>query len=76
MGAAKAERNILEEKGVFRVLEELELDDLIEEGANNILTGKTAMKEKVNEDGDFYKPKCHIMLHGFKEVEYCDFYKT
>eukprot|EP00961_Rhodomonas_salina_P292586 3933059-Rhodomonas_salina.1 len=62
MGAAKVERDILEEKGVFSVLEEQELDDLIKEGAN-ILTGKTAVKEKVNEDGDFYKPKCSVVLH-------------
>eukprot|EP00961_Rhodomonas_salina_P259866 3511788-Rhodomonas_salina.3 len=54
MGAAKAERDILEEKGVFYVLEEQELEDLIEEGAN-ILTGKTAVKEKEVEYSDFYK---------------------
>jgi hypothetical protein len=75
MGAAKAERDVLEEKGVFRTLEETELEQLISSGTP-ILSSANVSREKINEDGDDYKVMCRAVKHGFLEREYRDFFKT
>ncbi len=75
MGASAAERSILEEKGVFREVEEEELDSLLQKG-EHILTGRNTVKEKDNEDCDVYKAKCRAVKHGFKEIQFKDFYRT
>lgn len=69
------ERSVLVDKKVFRVVEDEELDELLASDTH-ILTGVTAVKEKINEDGDVYKMKSRAVKHGFKEREYLDFFKT
>ena len=75
LGARDKERAVLFEKEAIRVVSDEELDELLRNGTP-ILTGRNALKEKTNESGEFYMPKCRAVLHGFKEIQYRDFYKT
>ncbi len=54
MGVAKAECDVLEEEGVFRTLEETELEDLLLSNTQ-IFSSNNVSREKINENGDFTK---------------------
>jgi hypothetical protein len=52
MGAAKAEHDVLEEKGVFRTLEETELQELLSAGtlilSSNYVSRRRSMKMEMS----------------------------